>query len=529
MNSVLNREKNLSSGRALAVIDIGSNSTHMMIADVQADGSFRVLESLKEQTRLAADLNDRLLLDANALTKMSSVLKKMRETAERYNAKIRCVATHSLREARNGVEFSGRLSKKTGVQVDVVSGPEEARLVSLGVRYGLPVSDVHSLIVDVGGGSTEIVLCHKDEIKFVTSIKLGAVRLTKRFLDKDPFSESDLRSLEDYVVSRLEPVCSEIRAVGFDLAVGSSGTIKALHMLSIASRGGEVGKNYHGSDFRLTDLQSICNTLFRNRSVQERLLLPKMDAKRADIIVAGAMVLKVFAELAGIEFYRVSGTALREGLVVDTISRETGRSSVGRGDVRWESVLDLGRRLCVDEGHANHITNLTLSLFDELELGPDTKRSWRELLKFSAYLHECGKFVNISGYHKHGHYLISQSSLMGFNQNELEMIASLVRFHRKRTARQNDEFLEQFEPTDAQWIVKFSSLLRLAVSLDRGRLGRVQSVRLAVGRAGKAVLTVNFRGQEDNRTELYELNCEKEPFEKAFSTTLEVRVNGANG
>lgn len=527
MNSVSGRDKISDSGRILAVIDIGSNSTHMMIADVRPDGSFQPLECIKEQTRLAADLNDKLLLDANALTKMSLVLRRMKDVADKYGAAIRCVATHSLREARNGVEFSGRLSKKTGIQVDVISGPEEARLVSLGVRFGLPVADVTSLIVDVGGGSTEIILCRNDQIKFVTSLKLGAVRLTKRFLDKDPFSQSDLSALEDYVVSRLEPVCAEIRSIGFELAIGSSGTIKALQMLSIASQGGEAGKNFHGTDFALEDLQAISYTLFKNRSIRERLLLPKMDSKRADIIVAGAMVLKVLGELAGVSFYRVSSTALREGLVVDTISRDIGRINVGIGDVRWQSISELGRRLRVEEQHSFHIMNLALSLFDGLGFEPKIVQRWRDLLKYSAFLHECGKFVNISGHHKHAHYLIINSNLMGFNQSELEVIASLVRFHRKRTARLNDEDLGRFDQDDAGWIVKFSSLLRLAVSLDRGRLRRVERVHLAGGRSGKSVLTVGFKSNEDNRSELYELNCEKEPFEKAFGTTLEVRVQYA--
>jgi len=518
-----------SSVRNLAVIDVGSNSTHMLIAEVKSDGQFRVLETLKEQTRLGADLDDRLLLDANALNKMSVVLRKMRETAERFNAQIRCVATHTLREARNGIEFAGRLSRKSGVQVDVVSGPEEARLVALGVRYGLPISDSRSLIVDVGGGSTEIVLCFGNEVKFVTSLKLGAVRLTQKFLSRDPFSEADLRELEDYVVSRLEPVCREIHQIGFDLAIGSSGTIKALQMLSLASRGAEITKNFHGTEFATEDLRLVSQVLFRNRSVQERRLLPKMDAKRADIIVAGAMVLKVLADLANISSFKVSGTALREGLIVDTLSRECAWLSGNVIDVRSQSVRDFATRLQVDETHAQHITDLTLSLFDALEFKPPLPRQWRELLRCAAYLHECGKFVNMSGSHKHAHYLIRNSSLMGFSQKELEIVAALVRFHRKRTARPDDDVFDSLDPVDAQIVVKLSSVLRLAVSLDRGRLRRVRSVRLAPERSGRLSLTVVFGEKEGQGVELYELNCEKEPFEKAFSTVLDVRVEEARG
>ncbi|MEN9824445.1 MAG: hypothetical protein RI953_190, partial [Pseudomonadota bacterium] len=322
----------------IAVIDVGSNSTHMLVVEVVPGAAFRILEAVKEQTRLAADLDERLMLDANALNKMSSVLKKMRDIADRYNAQIRCVATHALREAKNGGEFANRLSKKSGVQVDIVSGQEEARLVALGVRHGLPIAGQPTLIVDVGGGSTEIVLCQWNEVRFATSLKLGAVRLTQKFLKDDPFSERDLLALEEYVVSRLEPVCHEIRKIGFDVAVGSSGTIKALQTLSMASRGEEIPKNLHGTELVMANLSSVCETLFKNRSIQERRLLPKMDSKRADIIVAGAMVLKVLGEIAGISSFRVSSTALREGLIVDTQSRESTWLQGDSIDVRWQSI-----------------------------------------------------------------------------------------------------------------------------------------------------------------------------------------------
>jgi exopolyphosphatase/guanosine-5'-triphosphate,3'-diphosphate pyrophosphatase len=508
----------------IAVIDVGSNSTHMLVVEVVPGAAFRILEAVKEQTRLAADLDERLMLDANALNKMSAVLKKMRDIADRYNAQIRCVATHTLREAKNGGEFASRLSKKSGVQVDIVSGQEEARLVALGVRHGLPIAGEPTLIVDVGGGSTEIVLCQWNEVRFATSLKLGAVRLTQKFLKDDPFSERDLRALEEYVVSRLEPVCHEIRKIGFDVAVGSSGTIKTLQMLSMASRGEEIPKNLHGTDLEMTNLSSVCETLFKNRSIQERRFLPKMDSKRADIIVAGAMVLKVLGDVAGISSFRVSSTALREGLIVDTLSRESTWLQGDSIDVRWQSIRELGSRLRIDEAHAWHITSLTISLFDCLELKPALGPQWRELLRCAAYLHECGKFINISGFHKHAQYLIRNSSLMGFNQKELEIIGALVRFHRKRPPRQDDDQFEHIDQQEAQTIGKLASILRLAVSLDRGRMGRIRKVRLVNGRSGRATLTLSALGPDEAGVELYELNCEKEPFEKAFSTALDVRV-----
>ncbi|MEY3900956.1 MAG: hypothetical protein RL189_262 [Pseudomonadota bacterium] len=524
MSAQAGSQKGVVKGRNIAVIDVGSNSTHMLVAEIQPEGTFRVLESMKEQTRLAADLDERLLLDANALNKMTDVLKRMRDVAARFDAGIRCVATHALREARNGSEFASRLSRKSGVRVDIVSGPEEARLVSLGVRMGLPIASQATLIVDVGGGSTEILLCQWNEVRFATSLKLGAVRLTQKFLKSDPFTEKDLRSLQEYVVSRLEPVSREIRKLGFDLAVGSSGTIKSLQMLAMASRGVEVPKALHGTELSSEDLVATCELLFRNRSVQERRLLPKMDAKRADIIVAGGMVLKVLAELAGVSSFKVSQTALREGLVIDTISRETSWLQGEAVDVRWQSVREFGQRLRIDESHAWHITSLTLSLFDSLEFRSHPGLEWRELLRCAAYLHECGKFVNKSGFHKHSQYLITNSSLMGFSQKELEIIGTLVRFHRKRVPRADEDIFEHLDSAEMEFVTKLSAVLRLAASLDRGRVGRIRKVRFSAARPGKYVLSVWAHNLSEAGVELYDLDCEKAPFEKAFSVQLEVRM-----
>jgi len=506
----------------LAAIDVGSNSTHMLVVEMASQGTYRMLENQKEQTRLAADIDDRLMLDANALSKMAAVLRRMKEMAQRHGAVIRCIATHPLREARNGVEFANRLSSRVGIPVEIVSGQEEARLVSLGVRAGLSINDKSSLIVDVGGGSAEIVLCQWNEVRFATSLKLGAVRLTQKFLMTDPFTEAALRELESYVRSRLEPLAHELKRFGFDLAVGSSGTIKALKALAIGIAGVAQPSSFHGSSLSREELDSVASVLFKNRSVQERRMLPGMDVKRADIIVAGAMVLRVLAEVAGVTGYTISTSALREGILFDTMAREAQWLQGDSQEVRWQSVREFGQKLRIDEPHAFHMATLTMSLFDALPLQGEDAARWRELLRCAAYLHESGKFINISGFHKHAQYLIKNSSLLGFSQRELEIVAALVRFHRKRAPRPDEDVFENLEKSDQVWVTRLSSVLRLAVSLDRGRIGRIRKVKLSSPRAGKMILAVSVASDSDPSVELYDLECEKAPFEKAFATVLEV-------
>ena len=509
--------------RRVAAIDIGSNSIHMLVVDVDPDGKLVVVETAKDQTRLGADLDERLCLDANALAKATVVLKRMRELADSLGAKVRAIGTHALREAKNGVEFCARLSKRTGINIEIVSGQEEARLVYLGVQYGLPLHEKSSLIVDIGGGSTEILVGQWGEERFSTSLKLGAVRLTQKYIKTDPVPEEEALALRRYVDSRIEPIAREIRKVGFDYAVGSSGTIKALKSLVLGLNGKGIPDSFHGSVLSAAELEMARSALEKAPSLKERRMLPNLDPKRADIILAGAYVLESLTRLAGVSSWTISLTAIREGIVIDTLMREGLWLKGNPSDVRWRSVRSFGKRLQIDEAHAWHITSLAVSLFDQLKGRHAMGNEWREYLRCSAYLHEAGRFLGFTGHHKHAHYLIRHSNLLGFTVRELDFVASVVRYHRKRSPRESDEIFREFEPNERRCTERCAAMLRLAASLDRGRLGRIQEIRVQEAE-GKCKLTVYLHGSLDVFVEIYEVSIEKQHFEKAFDLPLEVNV-----
>lgn len=522
MSSVSRKES------CVAAIDVGSNSTHLVVARVDASGGFQIVESSKEQTRLAADMDDRLLLDANSLSKMSTVLKKMRAVAAKYDAPVRCIATHTLREARNGLEFSRRLSERSGLAVEIVSGLEEARLVAVGVMSGLSLSHGTNLIIDVGGGSVEFVVCVDGEIKFATSIKLGAVRLTKKFLSRDPFSDDDLKALGMYVDSRLEPVCFELSRFKFTDVIASSGTIKALKALSLAMHGDSAPKSYHGVTMLRGELAEVASTLFHNRSLQERRMLPQLDAKRADVIVAGAYVFKRVSDFLSIKSFTLSTTALREGILIDTISRQQKSGGEYWGDVRWRSVVSFGERLGIDEVHASHIRDLTLSLCDQVDYLGGTAVRWRDLLGYAAYLHECGKFLNLSAFHKHGYYLITNSNMLGFTQKELEIVGLIVRFHRKRLPREQDDELDNLDKSDVSLFCKCAAVLRISACFDRSRRSRVERVVYQRAGANESLLRLSADTPAVLESEVYELEREKVAFEREFRTRLALEIEPAS-
>lgn len=516
VNSSLSHKKE----KCVAAIDVGSNSTHLVVARVSASGSFHIVESFKEQTRLAADMDDRLLLDSNALVKMTTALKKMKAIAVKHEARVRCIATHTLREARNGEEFSRRLSERCGLTVEIVSGLEEARLVAVGVMSGLSLSSGTSLIVDVGGGSVEFVVCVDGVIEFSTSIKLGAVRLTKKFLSRDPFSDEDLNTLRQYVDSRLEPVCLELRRFQFDDVVASSGTIKALKAMSLAMHGDSAPKSYHGVTMSRSELAEVASVLFHNRSLQERKMLPQLDVKRADVIVAGALVLKRLSDFLAIKSYTLSTSALREGILIDTISRELSQGSDYWNDVRWRNVVTFGEKLSIDEVHAARIRDLTLSLCDQIGFLRDSSGRWRDLIGFAAYLHECGKFLNLAAFHKHGYYLIKNSNILGFTQKELEVVGLLVRYHRKRLPRLEDDELDLFEKSEVSLFYRCAAILRIMSCLDRGRRLRMSGVVYQQMGSGVAVVQLVGICAAELEAEVYEFDKERVAFEREFQTKL---------
>jgi len=512
----------------VAAIDVGSNSVHMLVVDVSAEGELKTIDITKDQTRLGADLDERLILDADALTKVSAVLKRMKDIADAHGATIRAVGTHALREARNGHEFAQRLAKRTGVNVEIVSGREEARLVYLGVQYGLPVNDKSALLVDIGGGSTEILLGQWGEERFSTSLKLGAVRLTQKYLLSDPLDSGEVQALQRYIESRLEPVVREIRKVGFDYAVGSSGTIKAIKSIALGLAGKSQPNDYHGVVLTAEELEAAKNAILGAVALKDRKLIPGLDAKRADIIVAGVMVLDALTRQAGVPSWTVSLSAIREGIVIDTLMREGQWLRGNPQDVRWRSVRAFGQKLQVDEAHAWHITSLAVSLFDQLQSLHGLSPSWRESLRCAAFLHEGGRFLSYSGHHKHAHYLIRNSGLLGFTESELEMVALVVRYHRKRGPRESDDALSALESEEKKNVERLSAILRLAASLDRGRLGKIQELRLSV-KDKKCSLSVYLHGASDAFLEMYEAALEKQHFEKAFGLSLDLDVSKLAG
>ena len=509
-----------------AAIDVGSNSIHMVIVEVDTHGKWHILQSMKEGARLAASLNENLLLDAQAVQKVAGILKEMKLAADGMSAEITAFATQACREAKNGMDFCLKIQKKTGIRLQIISGNEEARLIYLGIQSGLPIHDKNTLVVDIGGGSAEILLGQWGEERFSTSLKLGAVRLTKRYLKCDPVRDAEIMELKEYIVTRLEPVLWEVKRLGFDTAVASSGTAKAVKVVARGLAGEkDEGFDIHGKKLTCDEIDAVVAKLLEKPGLKERREIPYLDPKRAEILLAGALVLQSLTQMAGVKEWVLSAHGLREGMVQDVLNRERLWLNGSLSDVRWRSVKDLAQRMRVDTASSWHVTSLAISIFVQLQKRHRLGSEWREYLRAACYLYECGRSISYTSYHRHSSYVIRHSDVLGFTQDELNIISNIVRYHRKRGPRLDDECFGALTACDQKGVTFCCAVLRLATCLDMGRQGKIQEVHLT--ESGPQLMRIDVALRSDQDIFLEMRRCSEELPEIELGLGMKLHLGAA--
>jgi exopolyphosphatase/guanosine-5'-triphosphate,3'-diphosphate pyrophosphatase len=387
------------------------------------------------------------------------------------------VATSAVREADNQQEFLDLAKEVAGVEVEVISGFEEARLIHLGVLQALAVYEKRLLVVDIGGGSTEFILGEGGEPLETRSMKLGAIRLTERFFDDDTTTADAIDACRQYVRNALTPIVLELGGFEHEIAIGSSGTISTVASM-IASARGEPRRQLNGASFTVDELEDLVTRLVGTTQA-DRQKFGGMDAKRVDIIVGGAVLLIEIFESLGLTAMTVSEFALREGVLLDRFGGSTSAGLERLSDLRRSNVERLANQLDPDAAHARHCAFLATQLFDATAsvhgLGPEL----RELLWSAAILHNVGLFISHSSHHKHSYYVIRNSEyLTGFTQQEIELIAVIARYHRRSHPTEKHREFAVLSTSDKEVVCLLAGMLRLAIGLDRRHAGSVSSVRV---------------------------------------------------
>jgi len=508
----------------LAAIDIGTNSLHMIVAQVRADFSFEIIDREKEMVRLGAGGLDGKALTPEATQAALQVLSKFKRLADSHRVdEIVAVATSAVREAENGGEFLHAVTEQTGIRPRLISGTEEARLIHLAAAYGVSMPGETAVAVDIGGGSVEITHGSGSAIDLARSFKLGVIRLTERFVKTDPIEPRDERKLVRHIEEEIEEHIEHVVRAGFDRVIGTSGTILSLGAVALAEDGKAPGGSLRNRRISAKQIRRI-RKLVTDIGLEKRLRIPGLDPRRADLAVAGAVLLDTIVRRLGAEAITLCDMSLREGLVLDYIARH--RKQIAQADqipdVRRRSVVELAERCNYSPKHAQQIAKLSLSLFDQtrgIHAMTDKEREW---LEYAALLHDIGVHISYEGHHKHSHYLITNGDLRGFEPHEIDIIALAARYHRRAEPKRRHDGFGELPRKVRRVVRRLAAILRLAESLDRSHSQTVAGLEFH-DRGDDALLQV--RASDDAELELWAAQRHTVPFERLIDKPLRVEVS----
>ena len=463
----------------LAAIDIGTNSVHMIVVRVRPDFSFEVVDREKEMVRLGAGGLDGKKLTPESMNAALQALSKFQRLATSHHVdEILAVATSATREAENGGAFLKAIERKTGIRARLITGTEEARLIHLAAVYGVDTPKP-AVVIDIGGGSVEITRGTGREIEFARSFKMGVIRLTERYVDSDPISSRDERKMVAFISEHADRYLDTIVEAGYDRVIGTSGTILSLGVVATA-----LDKGVAPSEVRNLRVPAKSLRKLRKAAVDmdlgERMHLPGQDPRRADLMVAGAILLDTLLRRLGAEEITLCDLALREGVLLDYIHGH--RKHIARvdryPDVRRRSVIELAERCSWEAGHSRQVAALALTMFDFTKrihgLG-DREREW---LEYAGFLHDIGNHISYEKHHRHSYYLIKNGDLRGFEPDEIEIMALVTRYHRRATPKDDHIGQQDLSKKHRRAVEVLAAFLRLAETLDRSRHGVVRGIEM---------------------------------------------------
>ena len=507
----------------LGAIDIGTNSIHMIVAEVRPDFSFEVIDREKDMVRLGAGGLDGRALTDGALAAARNTLSKFAKLARSHQVdEIIASATSAVREAENGGDFLADTHRELGIRTRVISGTEEARLIHLAAAYGVNVGASRAVVIDIGGGSVEITYGTASNMELACSFKLGVIRMTERFGGSDPLAKRDERRMVKHVARQIAEHIAQILHRGFDQVIGTSGTILGLGALALSDgrpRGADALRNRRVPSKQIHRLRKQLLELDLDR----RLRLPGLDPRRADLIVAGAIVLDTILDRLGTEEIVLCDFALREGLVLDYINRN--RNVIAKvdryPDERRRSVMSLAERCSSAAEHSRQVARLALALFDQtrsLHGLTDRERAW---LEYAALLHDIGMHISYTRHHKHSCYLIENGDLRGFEPDEIAVMALVARYHRGTTPKRSHKEFEALRPRLRRTVKVLAAMVRLAEGLDRSHVQVIGPLNLASDKTG---FTLRFQATGDAELELWAAQRQLAPLEEALGVAIRVEL-----
>jgi exopolyphosphatase / guanosine-5'-triphosphate,3'-diphosphate pyrophosphatase len=506
----------------LAAIDIGTNSIRSIVIQVDAAGKYRILDDEKVTVRLGEGLNQTGNLSPAAWERALEALSRQKKIIDGYKVRsIEAVATSAVRKAANGTDFIKAIKSQIGLDVEVISGEEEAELAALSAFHNFDLEGVRHLIFDIGGGSLELITALGTHIEEVLSLDLGAVFLTETFLKGDPVSPEEHLKLRKFIRKALKNSFLAEERSAMQCLVGSGGTITSIAAMVTAGRR-ERYDSIHGYELLRSEVVHLLAMLLR-KSDKERRTIPGLNPDRSDIIIAGVTVVDELMDFFQVNLLRVNERGIREGLILRGLRRQ--RLLPREKPLRsWrESVLEFARSCHFDEEHSLHVEKLALEIFQILAARFGFTDKERRLLEAASILHDVGYFINYSSHHKHSYHLIRHADLFGFTPRERELIANIARYHRKALPKKKHEQYTRLAAADRALVSRFGGIVRLCDGLDRRRNGIVETMERTLS---PSTLRLGLIGQDDMSVELFGARDKSDLFQAAFNLKLIIEKQG---
>ncbi|WPP51579.1 Ppx/GppA phosphatase family protein [Catalinimonas niigatensis] len=504
----------------LAAIDIGTNSIHMVIAKVTHRNSFQIIDREKEMVKLGEGVFATNNLSERAYREGLETIRRYVQLADQRGAdEIITVATSAIREAHNGGDFLNELVRETGISPEVISGSKEARLIFKAVRNEIALQGAHAMVIDIGGGSTEITVGNEQEILMGKSMKLGVLRLLDMFSGEGSVGEEAIGVLEAHIRFVAQNIIQEAKDLGFSRIIGTSGTIRTLGEAAHIAAGGKPMKSVNAEVVKLSDLDNLTKQLLKMKP-EKRAGINGIGEKRADAIHLGGALLVQLLQMAGVEEITLCDASLREGLILDYLENHT--QSIANfpesKDLRHKSAFQLAYQFNVDWEQKMHVASLALQLFDHSSKLHGLGDFERDIVEYASLLHSVGQYIRFERYHKHSRYIIAHAGLRGFNDEEILLISQVVRYHRKKAPAKKHKKFKKLTKAQKNTVRILSGILRVAVSLDRTKN---QLVKEVVCKHSRKKLVLQIAGRPENmKLELWATRRHLAPLAKALGRDI---------
>lgn len=497
----------------LAAIDVGSNAMRLVVGRLSYDNKLEMLENLRLPVRLGQDaFSLKQIREETAQLAIDAFIRFRKLADDHAVERIRAVATSAMREASNSDMLIDRIARTTGIEIEIISGEEEARLIHLAVANTVNLKNKRAMLIDIGGGSVEVTLSQGDNILSTESYNMGTVRLLEKLGDKPanlPFDEL----VREYAEAPRRRIERELKNKKIDLCLGTGGNIEEMGELRK-----KLFKRESDSVITLEELEKLSKTLSR-MSVEERRRKFKLRPDRADVILPASIVLKMIAKEARVDEIKIPKVGLKDGILIDLAQSLSKDPRPSRREQVWMSAMLLGEKYQYDGEHSTLVAHLAGSLFDQMQNLHNLDNDDRLLLIVAALLHDIGHFINTVDHDKHAYYILQANSIIGLTSREQEIVANLARYHRKTMPSVQDENFRALSTKDRSTVIKLAALLRLADAMDVSHTHRVRSVLI---RPAKNKWLLKLVGEGSLSLEIWALQKRRSLFQDVFGMKLEI-------